>query len=91
MGVYNIVNCAARCPKCGGAVEWQSKCLLYDGYLLANAMQEVSLTKNVDGETHTTCPACRLFLEARISKGQLGPIRKAPLPAPGSAGTGSRK
>jgi len=78
-------------PEVRRCLEWQSEHLLYDGYVLANAMQEVALAKNVDGEMHTTCPACRLFFEARISKGQLGPIKKAPLPAPGSAGSSSRK
>ena len=82
MGVYNIVNRAARCPKCGGAVEWQSKYLVYDGYVLANAMQEVALAENVDGEMHATCRACWLCLEATVSKGQLGPISKVALPAP---------
>ena len=90
MGAYNTIRSPLRCPRCGGSVEWQSKYLLYDGYVLANVMQEVDLTKNVDGEMHSTCPKCRLGLDAEIESGQVGPIKATALPAPPSLSTGSR-
>ncbi|MDO8429445.1 MAG: hypothetical protein Q7S88_02335 [Candidatus Daviesbacteria bacterium] len=60
-----------RCPKCNEKIdEWQSKYLTYDGYVLANGLQEIKLNEHIDGEMHTLCDNCETFLDVPIVKGQ---------------------
>ncbi len=80
MGMYNVINCEAPCPKCGNVVQWQSKELLYDSYELANVLRRIDLAPGMDGEMHSSCGACGAWLDATITKGQPGPIRAIPMP-----------
>lgn len=60
-----------RCPKCNEKVdEWQSKYLTYDGYLLANGLQEIKLNEHMEGEMHALCDNCKEFSEITIVRGK---------------------
>lgn len=70
MGMFNIIKTKKGCPSCGRGVEWQSKHLTYDGFVLDNLLQEVKLNKHVDGEMHTYCEKCGSSVEVTIKKGE---------------------
>lgn len=76
MGIYNIIKSTVGCPKCNKKIEeWQSKYLTYDGYLLANGLQEIKLNEQMDGEMHTLCDNCKAFLEVTIVKGAVKKVK----------------
>ena len=75
MGVFNHIETDRPCPTCKQPLEWQSKHLTYDGYLLANAMQVVSLSERVSGEMHTFCDTCKTFYDVEIAGGVPGPMK----------------
>jgi len=70
MGVFNTIKSSIKCPKCGNTVEWQSKRLVYDGFLVANAMQTLTLNEKMDGEMHTYCDKCKTGFDVTITKGK---------------------
>ncbi len=59
MGMYNVLNREAPCPKCGNVVQWQSKELLYDSYELANVLRRIDLGPGMDGEMHSSLRGLR--------------------------------
>lgn len=71
MGLYNVIRSGQGCPKCGAAVEWQSKELEYSGLLLANVMETIELRPGMDGEMHAVCDVCRVWLDAGIHDGRV--------------------
>ncbi len=85
MGLYNTILSDIRCPNCNQRLEWQSKRITYDGYLLANAMQTIPLTQHISGEIHTSCDECRIFYEVEISTGEEGPLMSSKIPSPKTA------
>lgn len=70
MGMYNMIKTKKKCPTCEEKVEWQSKYLIYDGFVLDNLLQEIILNKHVDGEMHAYCENCKVFVEVTIVKGK---------------------
>ncbi len=77
MGVYNVIKNKTKCPKCQSPVEWQSKRLEYDGFLLANVMQGIKLNERMDGEMHTFCDRCKLGFDVTIEKGEKKEIKSS--------------
>lgn len=47
MGIFNIIKSSMDCHKCGRPVEWESKRLVYDGILVADAMQTITLNEKM--------------------------------------------
>lgn len=80
MGLFNTVTSSIRCPTCDGALEWQSKHLTYDGFLLADVMETIPLSEHVSGEMHTSCDACQMWYDVEIHNGKEGEIKSEPLP-----------
>ena len=70
MGMYNTIKTKKPCPKCGAEVEWQSKYLTCDGYVLDNLLQKIVLNEHMDGEIHTYCDVCGTYVEITIQKGK---------------------
>lgn len=70
MGMFNIIKTKLRCPICGAKVEWQSKYLTYDTFVLENLLREISLSKHMSGEMHTYCEKCQKSTEITIKKGE---------------------
>ena len=70
MGVFNTIKSKTKCPNCNNPVEWQSKRLVYDGLLVENAMQTITLNKKMDGEMHTYCDKCKTSFDVAITKGK---------------------
>ncbi len=68
------------CPNCQAAVEWQSKRLIYDGLLLANAMQSVPLSSRINGEMHTTCSNCHSVIDLDLEGGKAITVKVSPRP-----------
>lgn len=76
MGMFNIIKSTMKCPKCNGKIdEWQSKYLTYDGYLLANGLQEIKLNEYMEGEMHALCDNCKAFSEVTIVKGKVKKVK----------------
>ena len=75
MGVFNTIKSSMKCPKCGKMSEWQSKRLVYDGVLVANTMQTITLNEKMDGEVHGFCNSCKTFTEAVIKKGKITRVK----------------
>lgn len=71
MGIYNTIHTEQTCPNCSAPVEWQSKHLDYDGLVLANAMQQIELKPQVEGEMHAHCDACKTWTDATIQQGKI--------------------
>lgn len=80
MGLYDIIESTIRCPNCDQPLEWQSKYVTYDGFLLDNVNQTIPLTHHVNGEMHALCDRCRIFYEADIVDGKEGPLKSSRLP-----------
>ena len=81
MGMYNVLQSNMVCPQCQGKVEWQSKHLTYDGFVLDNLLQDIPLSEHLDGEMHTWCDHCNAFTNVTIEQGEI----KAGKPRKGSA------
>lgn len=75
MGAFNTIKSSMKCPKCGQIVEWQSKRLVYDGILVANAMQTIVLNEKMDGEMHGFCDSCRTSTDVVIEKGEITGVK----------------
>ncbi len=71
MGVYNVIDTKTLCPKCHKPVEWQSKHLIYDGFVLANLLENIVLNERMEGEMHTFCDKCKTGFDADIINGQI--------------------
>lgn len=68
--MFNVIKSKLKCPKCHETVEWQSKYLTYDGYVLENLLQDITLNKHMDGEMHTFCDSCKTAVDVDIKKGK---------------------
>lgn len=66
MGVFNIITSKRTCPQCHAKVEWQSKYITYDGFVLENLLQNIRLNNHIDGEMHTFCDKCKSAFEIEI-------------------------
>ncbi len=75
MGVFNTIKTDEKCPNCHQPVEWQSKRLIYDGIIVGNLMQALTLNKRMDGEMHAYCDACETWFDATIEKGKVVTIK----------------
>lgn len=75
MGIFNSIRSETKCPTCNNLVEWQSKRLIYDGLLVANAMQTITLNKKMDGEMHGFCDPCKTFTDVVIEKGKIAGVK----------------
>jgi len=75
MGMFNVIKTDTACPTCQRPLQWQSKSITYDGYLLENAAQSVQLTERISGEMHSLCDSCRTWYDLEITNGREGSLR----------------
>lgn len=68
--MFNVIKNKTKCPTCNQPVEWQSKNLTYDGLILANLLQRITLNKHLSGEIHAYCDDCRKAVEIAIENGK---------------------
>jgi hypothetical protein len=85
MGAYNTIRSDRTCPTCQAPVEWQSKRLEHDRLIIANAMQEIELKPQMDGEMHAFCAACQTWTDATIKKGEVTELKSSKLSSPSTA------
>jgi hypothetical protein len=70
MGVYNRIQCDVPCPICNSELNWLSKYLVYDGFVLENLLETIELRDTMHGEMYTSCKQCGTWLEAEIIDGK---------------------
>jgi len=70
MGVYNLIQSDLVCPLCTSSVEWLSKYLVFDGFVLENLLETIQLRDTMQGEMYAACRQCGAWLEVEITDGK---------------------
>lgn len=70
MGAYNRIQSDIHCPNCHCTLEWLSKYLVYDGFLLENVLDTMTLRDKMYGHMYTSCKQCNIWIEAEIENGK---------------------